>query len=162
MGAVRVICLSDTHLRRRGGLPIWCLNRIAGADLILHAGDLVAPSVFEELAQLAPLEAVQGNMDSPALKQTLPRRRVAEIGGVGIGLIHDPGPAHGRALRLSAAFPGCGAIVYGHTHVPEVARLERCLVLNPGSPTAPRSRLGATILELTIVEGKIEPSILTP
>jgi len=130
--------------------------------MVLHAGDLVAPSVFEELAKLAPLEAVQGNMDAPTLKEALSRRHIAEIGGIRIGLIHDPGPAHGRALRLAAAFAGCDAIVYGHTHVPEIFRLDRCLVLNPGSPTAPRSTLGATLIELTIVEGKIEPSIVTP
>jgi putative phosphoesterase len=130
--------------------------------MILHAGDLVALSVFEELAQLAPLEAVSGNMDALALKGTLPRRQITAIGGVSIGLVHDPGPAQGRALRLAAAFPDCDAIVYGHTHVPEIARLDRCLVLNPGSPTAPRSTLGATLIELTIVEGKIEPAIVTP
>jgi hypothetical protein len=130
--------------------------------MILHAGDLVALSVFEELAQLAPLEAVSGNMDALALKGTLPARRIAAIGGVNIGLVHDPGPASGRALRLAAAFPDCDAIVYGHTHVPEIARLDRCLVLNPGSPTAPRSTLGSTLIELTIVEGKIEPAIVTP
>ncbi|MGD0272443.1 MAG: metallophosphoesterase [Gaiellaceae bacterium] len=162
MGAHRVICLSDTHLHRRGGLPGWCLSRLAGADMILHAGDLVALSVFEELAQLAPLEAVSGNMDALALKEALPRRQITEIGGVRIGLVHDPGPVRGRALRLAADFPTCDAIVFGHTHVPGIERLDRCLVLNPGSPTAPRSTLGATLIELTIVEGKIEPSIVTP
>lgn len=162
MGALRVVCLSDTHLRRRGGLPIWCLNRLGGADLILHAGDLVAASVLEELEQLAPLEAVSGNMDALVLKQALPTRQVAEIGGVRIGLIHNPGPAHRRALRLAAGFAGCDVVVYGHTHVPEIVRLDRCLVLNPGSPTAPRSTLGATLIELTIEDGKIEPSIVTP
>ena len=130
--------------------------------MILHAGDLVALSVFEELAQLGPLEAVSGNMDALALKGTLPRRQITSIGGVSIGLVHDPGPAQGRALRLAAAFPDCDAIVYGHTHVPEIARLDRCLVLNHGSPTAPRSTLGATLIELTFVEGKIEPAIVTP
>ena len=130
--------------------------------MILHAGDLVALSVLEELAQLAPLEAVSGNMDALALKGMLPRSRITEIGGVSIGLVHDPGPAQGRALRLAGDFPNCAAIVYGHTHVPGIERLDRCLVLNPGSPTAPRAALGATLIELTIVEGKIEPAIVTP
>jgi putative phosphoesterase len=130
--------------------------------MILHAGDLVALTVFEELTQLAPLEAVSGNMDALALKEMLPTRLTAEIGGVSIGLVHDPGPTQGRALRLAAGFTNCDAIVYGHTHVPKIARLDRCLVLNPGSPTAPRSTLGATLIELTIVEGKVEPVIVTP
>ena len=130
--------------------------------MILHAGDLVALTVFEELTQLAPLEAVSGNMDALVLKEMLPARLVAEIGGVSIGLVHDPGPAQGRALRLAAGFPNCDVIVYGHTHVPEIARLGNCLVLNPGSPTAARSTLGATLIELTIVEGKVEPVIVAP
>lgn len=162
MGAQRVVCLSDTHLRRRGGLPSWCRNRLAGADLILHAGDIVGLAVFEELAEFAPLEAVSGNMDEMTLKARLPVRQITEIGGVSIGLVHDPGPARDRALRLAGGFPNCDVIVFGHTHVPEIERLDRRIVLNPGSPTSPRSNLGATLIELEIAEGKIEPTIITP
>jgi putative phosphoesterase len=162
MGALRVVCLSDTHLRRRGGLPSWCRNRLAGADLIVHAGDVVATVVFEELARFARLEAVAGNMDEMALKGRLPIRQIAEVGGTRIGLVHDPGPVQERARRLAATFPNCDAIVFGHTHVPVIERLDRCLILNPGSPTSPRSNLGATLIELTIVDGKIEPAIVTP
>jgi putative phosphoesterase len=158
-----VVCLSDTHLRRRGGLPAWCLRRLAEADLILHAGDLVAHSLLEELMQLAPVTAVHGNMDAPVLRTRLPARDVIEIGGVKIGLLHDPGPALGRSARLAQAFVGCDAIVYGHTHLPEIERLGRRLILNPGSPTAPRSTLGATMLELTISSDQvIEPVFITP
>lgn len=160
--ALKVVCLSDTHLRQPGGLPGWSLDRLTGADLILHAGDLVESPVLEELARLAPVEAVAGNVDSLELKARLPRRRTVAIAGLSIGLVHDPGPAQGRALRLARAFPGCAAIVFGHTHVPEVERIEKRLVLNPGSPTVPRSTLGATLIELTIEDGRIEPEIVTP
>jgi putative phosphoesterase len=159
---VRVVCISDTHLRRREGLPGWCLGRLAAADLIVHAGDLVALPVLEALTELAPVEAVWGNMDEPVLKERLPERRIAEIGGARIGLVHDPGPARGRAGRLREAFPACNAVVYGHTHVAAIERLADCLLLNPGSPTSPRSSMGATLIELTIVDGKIEPAIIAP
>jgi putative phosphoesterase len=163
MEEVRVVCLSDTHLRRRRALPAWCLRRLEGADLILHAGDLVALSVLEELERLALVAAVRGNMDEIALKGRLPARHIAEIGGARIGLVHDPGPALGRIARLAQIFVDCDAVVYGHTHVPEIQRLGRRLILNPGSPTAPRSTLGATMLELTVSsDGAIEPAFVTP
>jgi putative phosphoesterase len=102
-------------------------------------------------------------MDAMPLKLRLPARYVAEIGEVKIGLLHDPGPVLERALRLTQAFADCDAVVFGHTHVPEIRRLGRRLILNPGSPTAPRSTLGATMLELAISsEGAIEPAFITP
>ena len=162
MESARVVCISDTHLRRRGGLPAWCLTRIAGADLVLHSGDVVASSVYDELITLAPLEAVHGNMDELALKVALPPCQIAKIGGVCIGLIHDAGPAAGRAQRLVQDFPDCQAIVYGHTHAASIENLNGCLVLNPGSPTAPRSELGPTMVELTIRAGQVSASIVTP
>jgi len=163
MSSLRVLCLSDTHLKSGRELPPWCLHYLEDADLIVHAGDLTAQPVLEQMERLAPVKAVHGNMDVPVLKERLPAREIAEIGGIRIGVIHDPGPALGRVNRLAQAFSDCDAIVYGHTHVPEIQRLARRLILNPGSPTIPRSTLGATMLELTISSGgAIEPVFLTP
>jgi hypothetical protein len=78
--------------------------------------------VLEDLAALAPVEAVYGNMDEPALRTALPEQRVVEVGDVRIGMVHIPGAREGREERLVARFPGCHAVVYGHTHVPEVTR----------------------------------------
>ena len=162
MSSLKVVCLSDTHLRRGGELPAWCLHHLEGADLIVHCGDIVAPPVLEQLERLAPVAAVRGNMDALVLKERLPARDVAEIGGVKIGLLHDPGPALGRVARLLQKFADCDAVVYGHTHVPEIQRPGRRLILNPGSPTVPRSTLGATMLELTVSsDGTIEPVLVT-
>jgi hypothetical protein len=124
---------------------------------------MVALSVLEELERLASVAAVRGNMDEISLRERLPSHRIAEIGGARIGLVHNPGPALGRATRLEKSFPGCDAVVYGHTHVPEIRRLGRRMILNPGSPTVPRSTLGATMLELTILSDEtIEPVFVTP
>ena len=59
-------------------LPEECVRQLEAADLILHAGDVVAAPVLDELRELAPVEAVYGNMDEPALRATLPRRHVVE------------------------------------------------------------------------------------
>ncbi len=115
-------------------LPAKCLRLLGESDLILHAGDFVSLAVVESLGELAPLEGVAGNMDEEEVRARLPERRVVEVEGVRIGLVHDAGPALGRAQRLVDAFPGCAAVVYGHTHVPEASAALGDVDLEPGEP----------------------------
>jgi hypothetical protein len=117
--------------------------------------------VLDELCRLGTVEAVAGNMDEPALREALPQRRVVEIAGTRIGMVHVPGPAVGRAERLVASFPGCDAVVYGHTHVPDVSSTGDVWVLNPGSPTERRSAPGHSMLMLAIDSGEIRPELVT-
>jgi putative phosphoesterase len=159
---VRVAVVADTHLPRGARrLPEPCLDRLRAADLILHAGDVVAGAVLEELERLGPpLRAVHGNMDDPALRARLPARLVVEIGGLRIGMTHDPGARAGREQRLARAFPGCAAVVYGHTHEPQVAREGPVWILNPGSPTDRRRSPAHTMLVLEVAEGRLEPALV--
>jgi putative phosphoesterase len=138
-------------------LPRECLRRLEGAELILHAGDVVAAAVLEELERLAPVEAVAGNMDEPALLAELPERRVVEVDEARIGMVHVPGPAVGRGERLLAAFPGCHAVIYGHTHLPDVSRVGEVWLLNPGSPTERRGAPIHSMLMLEVASGQIRP-----
>jgi putative phosphoesterase len=132
------------------------------ADLILHGGDVVAAPVLEELRALGPpLEAVRGNMDDAELKAELPLERVVEVGGARIGMVHIPGPAVRREERLAARFPGCDAVVYGHTHVPHVARYGELWILNPGSPTERRRAPERAMLVLDVTSGAIEPQLVS-
>jgi putative phosphoesterase len=117
--------------------------------------------VLEELRAFAPVEAVLGNMDEPALAALLPERRVVEVGGVRIGMVHVPGPAAGREARLLRRFRGCDAVVYGHTHVPQVERVDAVWVLNPGSPTERRRAPVRSMLVLDVRDGKISPELVT-
>jgi len=149
----RVAVVSDTHLPRGARrLPDECLARLAAADLVLHAGDFVRLSVLEELQRLGPpVHAVHGNVDDPDLRALLPARRVVRVDGCSIGLVHDSGRRPGRHERLAAAFPGCAAVVYGHSHMPEVARTEGgVVVVNPGSPTERRRASSRSMAELSI------------
>jgi len=158
---MRVAVISDTHLPRGNrALSPECLERLAVADLILHGGDVTEAAVLETLGELGPLHAVYGNMDSAELRDSLPKEQVIEAGGARIGMVHIPGPLAGRAARLIARFPGCDAIVYGHTHVPEVAREGDVWILNPGSPTDKRKAPTRTMLELTITRGAIKPKLI--
>jgi uncharacterized protein len=137
-------------------LPKRCLRLLAESDRILHAGDFVSVAVYEELGKLAPVDGVVGNMDEPDLRLVLPPKLVVEHEGVRIGLVHDAGPAVGRAARLVEAFPGCDAIVYGHTHVPEATQLGDVWILNPGSPTERRSAPRHGMIELEVENGRLD------
>ena len=157
-----IAVIADTHMPRGGRrLPNACLERLRAADLILHAGDVVAEPVLEELAALGPpLHAVHGNMDDDALRARLPETLVVEVGRLEIGMTHDPGPAAGRAERLTARFPGCTAIVYAHTHEPEVSRVGEVWILNPGSPTERRRAPSHAMLLLDVADRRLTPELI--
>jgi putative phosphoesterase len=159
---VIVAVIGDTHLPRGSReLPDECLQRLRAADLILHTGDHSSLASFEALRALGPpVEAVFGNADEPALRELLPREVRIEPGGVSIGMTHVPGPRVGREQRLRARFPGCAAVLYGHTHVPQVELEEGVWILNPGSPTERRSAPAWTMLELHVEQGTLEPSLI--
>jgi uncharacterized protein len=159
---VLVAVVSDTHLPRGSrALPAECVRRLAAADLILHAGDHSTLAALEELRALGPpVEAVHGNVDEPALRAALPAELVVDAGGVRIGLTHDAGARAGREERLAARFPGCAAVVYGHTHVPQVERVGGVWILNPGSPTERRRAPARTMLELRIESGEVVPQLI--
>jgi uncharacterized protein len=159
---VLVAAISDTHLPRGARrLPEACLERLRAADLILHGGDLSSAAFLEELRALGPpVEAVHGNADEPALREALPEQRVVEAAGARIGMVHIPGPAAGRAERLLARFPGCDAVLFGHTHLPVVERHGEVWLLNPGSPTERRRGPFHAMLLLEIEAGELRPELV--
>ena len=157
-----VAAIADTHLPRGARrLPDACRELLAGADLILHAGDISTRATLDELRALGPpVHAVHGNADEPALRELLPKQLVVEAGGARIGMVHIPGPAAGREERLVARFPGCGAVVFGHTHLPVVARHGSTWLLNPGSPTERRRGPFHSLLLLEVEAGAVRPELV--
>ena len=157
-----VATISDTHLPRGARrLPAACLERLRAADAILHCGDFSAQSVLEELRSLGPpVHGVRGNVDEPSLRKLLPEELVVELEGAQIGMVHDPGPRVGREERLLRRFPGCAAVLFGHTHLPQVERSGGVWVLNPGSPTERRRAPFHSMLVLEIEAGAIRPELL--
>ncbi len=158
----RVAVISDTHLPRGARvLPARCVELLCAADLILHGGDFVSVAFLDELRGLGPpAEAVYGNMDEPALKESLPKQHVVEVDGVKIGIVHIAGPAAGRSARLRAKFPDCDAVIYGHTHVPELVKDAGVWILNPGSPTEKRKAPGHAMLLLDVEAGVLRPEFV--
>jgi hypothetical protein len=158
---MRVAIVSDTHMPRgTRALAQECVDRLAAADLILHCGDITEAEVLDTLRELGPLQAVYGNMDTPDLREKLPKELIVEASGARIGMVHIPGALEGRAERLVARFPDCDAVVYGHTHLTEVTREGDVWILNPGSPTEKRKAPNRTMLELHVTRGKITPEVV--
>jgi putative phosphoesterase len=123
--------------------------------LILHVGDLTSAEFLEELGEIGPVVAVQGNMDEPVLRSHLPARLVTEAEGLRIGLVHDAGSTQGRHARLLEAFPNCDVVAYGHTHLPEVTRAAGSWIVNPGSPTERRRAPGHTMIVIEAGEPEL-------
>ena len=139
---ISVAIVSDTHMPRGGRhLPAECVERISGADLLLHAGDFSTLPVLRELEAIGPpLVAVHGNVDTPELRELLPEERVVEVGGARIALRHDAGPRRGRLERMRRRFgERADAVVFGHSHLAlEERAADGFQIFNPGSPTERR------------------------
>jgi uncharacterized protein len=130
------------------GLPEGCLRLLQESSLILHTGDLTSSEFLADLEAFGPVAAVRGNMDEPPLRSQLPERLKIEAEGIHIGLVHDGGSRAGREDRLRTWFPDCDAVAYGHSHLPEVSRVQEKWILNPGSPTERRKAPEKTMIVL--------------
>jgi putative phosphoesterase len=139
---VRVAVVSDTHLPRFSARLDEALRRVAAErpDLILHCGDLTTLEAIDAFARIAPVDAVAGNNDGPEIVRRFGRRKVVDVAGVRIGMIHGDGSRGSTLSRARAAFASepVDAIVFGHSHVPYLATHDGVWVVNPGSPTDKR------------------------
>ena len=160
---MRIAILSDTHLPRFGRvLPPWLIASLEAAKVgrILHAGDWTTSLAVDLLEALAPVDGVAGNNDGPELHERFGTRRVIEIDGVRIGLTHGHlGPGRTTEERARNAFgaePCLNAVVFGHSHMPQVRRLgSGTWLVNPGSPTDKRRQPYPTWALASIEDGAI-------
>lgn len=134
------------------------MERLRGADLIVHAGDLVQLSVLRSLQQLGPrVVAVHGNVDDADVRAALPETATISVDGVHLGVIHDAGSRLGRLARMRARFPQAAAVVFGHSHVPLHERdATGFQIFNPGSPTDRRRAPAFTMGLARVRAGEID------
>jgi putative phosphoesterase len=153
----RVVVLADTHLRpgRNARLPDAAYAELAGADLVLHAGDVVTADLLHELGGFAPTRAVLGNNDI-GLTGVLPETDVVDVDGVRIAMIHDAGPRAGRDRRMKRRFPDADVVVFGHSHVPwNDTGFEGQVLFNPGSAVDRRMQPHRTLGVLDVRDGRV-------
>jgi putative phosphoesterase len=153
-GALTIACVADTHSQPHPATA----ERLAAIapDAILHAGDIGDPAVIRQLAQIAPVHAVRGNIDT---RSEFPDVMTIDIGGDGDGgapprlrilLTHIAvaGPRLRAEIARMARAERAGLVVCGHSHVPFIGRDRELAVFNPGS-------IGPRRFQLPIVLGTI-------
>jgi uncharacterized protein len=149
---MRLGIVSDTH----GLLRPEVAPALAGVERILHLGDVGKASVLKELGKIAPVTAVRGNTDREGPCSELPETEVVLLGGRYVYMLHDL-----RTLRLDPAAGKFGAVLHGHTHVPNFVRKRGVLYFNPGSCGPRRFELPVTIGLLAVGEdGALEAQIV--
>ena len=127
--------ISDTHIPHFKRLPDAVREHFAGVELIIHAGDLSILWVISELETIAPVVAVQGNIEEDEVRLKLPVKREVVVGHCRIGVVHILGEAHNRARVARQEFPAARVVVFGHSHIPWNEEVDGQLLFNPGSAT---------------------------
>jgi putative phosphoesterase len=143
--------LADTHIPDKVNrlhpeiIPIF---QKACVSHILHAGDICAKRVLDELSQVAPVTAVRGNRD--IFVHPLRPVNTLEQNGLKIALTHGHGSLWNYLLDkfwfmvqgydlnrylnlLHQAGKDASVVVFGHTHHTEITHDQGRLLFNPGS-----------------------------
>lgn len=152
--SVRIGLISDTH----GELRADVHRAFEGVSMILHAGDVCGDEILDELALIAPVQAVRGNCDEP-WNGRLEERLDLEIGGVRIHVSHGHELGRPGAATVAAAYDA-DVCVYGHTHRQLIERVGERLVVNPGAAGPRRFDLLPSVAVLTITDGRAEAELV--
>ena len=131
----KVGVISDTHIPHFKKLPEAIWEHFAGVELIIHAGDLSILSVLNELETIAPVVAVQGNVEYEEVVLKLPIKREVVVGHCRIGIVHILGDSKSHARLARQEFSDARVVVFGHSHIPWNQDVEGQLLFNPGSAT---------------------------
>ncbi len=126
-----------------------------GSDHIVHAGDVGAPEILEELATIAPVTAIRGNIDIATWARRLAETEVVELSGVSIFVLHDL-----AQLDLKPEAAGFKVVISGHSHVPKQETKNGVLYLNPGSAGPRRFKLPVSVARITISGTKVGAEIV--
>jgi putative phosphoesterase len=143
--------ISDTH----GLLRPEAINTLHGSNHIIHAGDIGAPNILDNLRTIAPVTAIRGNIDRAIWARKLPATEVVELGGLSIYILHDL-----KELDLKPEAAGFAAVISGHSHVPKQETRRGVLYFNPGSAGPRRFRLPITVGKLVIEDSAVRGKII--
>jgi putative phosphoesterase len=161
--AVHALVLADTHLRADlSGLPSEVWDALDGADVVLHAGDVLTADLLDALRARVPVHAVLGNNDV-ALRGRLPERLEMELGGVRVAMVHDSGARVGREHRMRRWFPDAQLVVFGHSHEPlDAEGVDGQRLFNPGSAVQRRRQPRRTMGLIDLVDGRVTRHEIVP
>ena len=147
---MRIGIISDTH----GLLRPEAIERLAGVDHIIHAGDIGRAEVIEGLRRIAPVTAIRGNIDQGEWAVAYPQTALVKLGGRSIYVLHDR-----KALDLDPVAAGIDVVVSGHSHRPKIEIVGGVLYLNPGSAGPRRFSLPIALATLELTGNAVLPCI---
>lgn len=148
---MRVGVISDTH----GLLRPEAVTALQGVDHILHIGDVGDSAILEQLAAIAPLTAIRGNIDRSGPCAKLPETEAIELGGYLLYMVHAL-----EDLDVKPETAGIHAVLYGHSHKPWVEKKNGVLYLNPGSAGPRRFALPITLAFLDLEPDGLDANIV--
>jgi len=129
--------MSDSHDNRAAIQQAVQFFNNVNCELVIHAGDFVAPFAAGELADLqCPVKAVFGNCDGEQKGLAEAIQPFGEIKEAPFVFSQEGQTIMITHIHFSVGkFAASGkyrAIVYGHTHKPEIKKVKDTLLLNPG------------------------------
>jgi putative phosphoesterase len=148
---MRIGVISDTH----GLLRPEAVQALAGCAHILHAGDIGDDAILDALRKIAPVTAIRGNVDHKGVCGALPLIEAIELAGKLFYMIHAR-----EDLDLHPHVAGIAAVIFGHSHQPQISWTDGVLYFNPGSAGPRRFRLPVTVGILECALSTLAPSIV--
>lgn len=152
MSTHRLGLISDTH----GLLRPEAVAALSGVEHIIHAGDVGDPNILGALQTIAPVTAVRGNVDYGPVLSDLPLTNVVQIGEISIYIIHII-----DTLDIDLKAGGFHAVIFGHSHSPEVREINGISYINPGSIGPRRFNLPIAMAYLNIDGTNLEVEPIT-
>jgi uncharacterized protein len=131
------------------------VEALRGSAHIIHAGDVGAPEILAQLATIAPVTAISGNVDKEARAHKLPETEVVELGGISIYVLHDL-----AQLDVKPEAAGFDVVISGHSHIPKQEVRNGVLYFNPGSAGPRRFKLPISVGKLIVEDGKVRGEIV--
>lgn len=153
---MKIGIISDTH----GLLRAQVFDVFQGVEHILHAGDVGDPDILTELAAIAPVTAVWGNVDGMDLRARIPEIARLELGGVRIVILHGMQLGSPTPQKAAAAHPDAGLVVFGHSHRPIIQQTGPTLAVNPGSAGPRRFKDPVTVAIAEIENGSVQARLI--
>ena len=118
-------------------------------------GDVGDREILDQLAEIAPVTAIRGNIDSDAWARKLPQTEVVEVGGISLYVLHDI-----SKLDLKPEAAGFKVVIYGHSHVPRQETKNGVLFFNPGSAGPRRFKLPVTVGRISVRKQQVRAEIV--
>ena len=147
--------ISDTH----GDLESDVVEHLNDCDEIWHAGDIGSLGVLIKLRQIAPLQAVWGNIDGREIRLETEENLFFRREGLSILMIHiggNPGRYSKRSYHLIKKNQP-DIFICGHSHILKVQRDQEhsLLHMNPGACGRKGFHKFRTLLKFEIDNGKL-------